>query len=170
MNDYVEVGSLAVFVSGVIVNWKMFTIDGVWQLKKLKSNWKYVSLTVKYPTHTHKIFCTIILPSNHFHSSENSSPHSLSSLTPSPSWRTESRRELSLVKPRSSPRPTALPPCLQAPPPVKVVSHLLHLHPISLTHPTHPSSSPDFIQLWFELIHSLSVSCSSRQSWRWGWA
>ena len=89
VNDYVEVGSLAVFVSGVIVNWKMFTIDGVWQLKKLKLNWKYISLTVKYPTHTSKIFCTIILPSNHFHSSENSSSHSLSSLTPSPSRRTE---------------------------------------------------------------------------------
>ena len=28
-----------VFVLGVIVNWKMFyTIDGIWQLKKLKSN------------------------------------------------------------------------------------------------------------------------------------
>ena len=29
----------AMFVLGVIVNWKMFyTIDGVWQLGKLKSN------------------------------------------------------------------------------------------------------------------------------------
>ena len=80
----------AMFVLGVIINWKMFyTIDGVWQLGKLKSNWKYISLTVKYPTHTRKIFYTIILPSNHFHSSENSSPPSLSSLTPSPSERTE---------------------------------------------------------------------------------
>ena len=62
----------AMFVLGVIINWKMFyTIDGVWQLKKLKSNWKYISLTVKYPTYTRKIFYTIILSSNHFHSSEN---------------------------------------------------------------------------------------------------
>ena len=76
------------FVSGVIVNWKMFyTIGGVWHFRKLKSNWKYISLTVKYPTHTWKIFYTIILPSNHFHSFENSSPHSLSSLIPSPSQR-----------------------------------------------------------------------------------
>ena len=35
-------------------------------------------------------------------------------------------------------------------------------------HPTHPSSSPDFVQLQSELIHLLSISCSSRQSWRWG--
>ena len=76
------------FVSGVIVNWKMFyTIGGVLHFRKLKSNWKYISLTVKYPTHTWKIFYTIILPSNHFHSSANSSPHSLSSLIPSPSQR-----------------------------------------------------------------------------------
>ena len=66
-----------------------YTIDGVWQLRKLKSNWKYISLTVKYPTHTRKIFYTIILPSNYFHFFENSSPHSLSSLTPSPSRRTK---------------------------------------------------------------------------------
>lgn len=61
-NDYVKDGSLAMFVSSVIVNWKMFySINSVWQLKKLKSNWKYISLIVKYPTHTRKIFYTIIL-------------------------------------------------------------------------------------------------------------
>ena len=66
-----------------------YTIGGVLHFRKLKSNWKYISLTVKYPTHTWKIFYTIILPSNHFHSSKSSSPHSLSSLMPSPSWRAE---------------------------------------------------------------------------------
>lgn len=140
-NDHVKDGSLAVFVSSVIVNWKMFySINSVWQLKKLKSNWKYISLIVKYPTHTRKIFYTIILLQIISTPPKNSSPHSHQA-------QAKRQRELSPVKPRSNPRPTTPPPCLQAPPLVKVVFHLRHLHPISLTHPIHPSFSPDFVQL-----------------------
>ena len=39
---------MVVFVLGVKENWNMFyTSDGVWQLKKIKSNRKLMYLTVK---------------------------------------------------------------------------------------------------------------------------
>ena len=158
-----------VFVLGVIVNWKMFyTIDGVWQFKKLKSNWRYISLTVKYPTHTRKIFYTIIFPSNHFHSFENLSPHSLSSLMPSLSWRKESATasEAQIQSPTHGPAvvptsPSAGEGSFSCTPPSS--SLFRSCNPSFFLPPFHSDSI-------LELIHSLSVSCSSRRSWRWGLA
>ena len=65
---------------------------------------KSFPLTVKYPPHTRKSFYTFILPTNNF--------QKISLLTHSHHSRqaqAEGWRELSPVKPRSSPRPTALP-------------------------------------------------------------
>ena len=156
------------FVSDVIVNWKMFyTIGGVLHFRKLKSNWKYISLTVKYPTHTWKIFYTIILPSNHFHSSANSSPHSLSSLIPSPSQRAKKATAGEAQIQSLTHNPVVIPVS-----PFAGEGSLSSTPPLSsLFHSLDPSLFlPNFVQLWFELIYSLSVSCLSRWSWRWGWA
>ena len=149
------------FVSGVIVNWKMFyTIDGVWHLRKLKSNWKYISLTVKYPTHTWKIFYTIILSSNHFHSSKNSSPHSLSSLMPSPSWRVEKATADEAQIQSLTHSPTVMPALRRW---RQFVVYSTFVLSLSLTRPI-PLPPLDFVQLQSELIYSLSVSCLSRWS------
>ena len=144
-----------------------YTIDGVWHFRKLKSNWKYISLTVKYPTHTWKIFYTIILPSNHFHSSENSSPHLLSSLMPSPSWRAEKATVDEAQIQSSTHNPTVIlaspfanEGSLSSTPPL---SSLFHSLDPSLFLPRFHSAS-----IWAYLL--TLISCSSRQSWRWGWA
>ena len=71
---------------------------------KIWSNRKSFLLTVKYPPHTRKSFYTFILPTNHF--------QKISLLTHSHHSRqaqAKEQRELSLVKPRSSPQPTAPP-------------------------------------------------------------
>ena len=74
---------------------------------KIWLNGKSFPLTIKYPPHTRKSFYTLILPSNHFHS-----PQKIYLLTHSHHSRqaqAEGRRELSPVKPRCNPQPTAPP-------------------------------------------------------------
>ena len=74
---------------------------------KIWSNKKLFPLTVKYPPHTRKSFYTLILTSNYFHSLQKISLliHSHHSRQA----QVEGRRELSPMKPRSSPRPMAPP-------------------------------------------------------------
>ena len=74
---------------------------------KIWSNKKLFLLTVKYPPHTRKSFYTLILTSNYFHSLQKISLliHSHHSCQA----QAEGRRELSPMKPKSSPRPTAPP-------------------------------------------------------------
>ena len=65
--------------------------------------------------------------------SDRATSTSLSCSNPSPM----NPAKPTLISPHPSPRPTASPSCLQAPLPMKVVSHLLQLRPLS--HSSDPS-------------------------------
>ena len=88
---------------------------------------KIHSVDYKIPPLKCKMFYTLELPSKHFHSSQNSSPHSHSHH--SRHAQAKGGREAPSVKPRTSHQPTAPPLCLQAPPLMKVVWALLSSSP-----------------------------------------
>ena len=111
---------------------------------KIWSNRKSFLLTVIYPPHTRKSFYTFILPTNHF--------QKISLLTHSHHSRqaqAKEQRELSLVKPRSSPQPTAPPVWSRRENPSPIWSRRENPSPIWLRRLKPISDEPDLIVLAF---------------------
>ena len=95
------------FVSVVKKIGKIFyTLEGVWVCMKIRSNWKWISVDCKIESLTTENQLQFYFTFKPF------PPQKISLLTHSHHSRqvqAEGRRELSPVKPRSSPRPTAPP-------------------------------------------------------------